>query len=105
MQNCPFIYLTITQVRYPGIDAHRGTDRGRRRRLRAILQPRTTLPGRGGGTATWRRCTGRPQIPGTLEKLYPEAVEVRANLGAALSKLGRYDEAIVQYQAVTRRER
>jgi tetratricopeptide (TPR) repeat protein len=34
-----------------------------------------------------------------LLKLYPDAVEVRANLGAALSKLGRYDEAVVQYQA------
>jgi tetratricopeptide (TPR) repeat protein len=34
-----------------------------------------------------------------LLKLYPDAVEVRANLGAALAKLGRYDEAIVQYRA------
>ena len=35
-----------------------------------------------------------------LLKSYPDAVEVRANLGAALSKLGRYDEAIEQYRAV-----
>jgi tetratricopeptide (TPR) repeat protein len=35
-----------------------------------------------------------------LLKSYPDSVEVRANLGAALSKLGRYDEAIVQYRAV-----
>ncbi|MGC9945842.1 MAG: tetratricopeptide repeat protein [Bryobacteraceae bacterium] len=35
-----------------------------------------------------------------LLKRYPESVEVRANLGAALSTLGRYDEAIVQYRAV-----
>ncbi|HXM41648.1 MAG TPA: tetratricopeptide repeat protein [Bryobacteraceae bacterium] len=35
-----------------------------------------------------------------LLKRYPEAVEVRANLGAALAKLGRYDEAIEQYRAV-----
>jgi len=35
-----------------------------------------------------------------LLKAYPDAVEVRANLGAALAKLGRYDEAIVQYRAV-----
>lgn len=34
-----------------------------------------------------------------LLKRYPEAVEARANLGAALSKLGRYDEAIEQYKA------
>jgi len=34
-----------------------------------------------------------------LLKQYPDAVEVRANLGAALAKLGRYDEAIVQYRA------
>jgi tetratricopeptide (TPR) repeat protein len=33
-------------------------------------------------------------------KRYPEAVEVRANLGAALAKMGRYDEAIEQYRAV-----
>jgi len=33
-------------------------------------------------------------------KRYPDSLEVRANLGAALSKLGRYDEAIVQYGAV-----
>ena len=31
---------------------------------------------------------------------YPESLEVRANLGAALAKLNRYDEAIVQYHAV-----
>ncbi len=35
-----------------------------------------------------------------LLKHYPDAVEVRANLGAALSKMGRYDEAIEQYRAV-----
>jgi tetratricopeptide (TPR) repeat protein len=34
-----------------------------------------------------------------LLKLYPDSVEVRANLGAALAKLNRYDEAIVQYRA------
>jgi tetratricopeptide (TPR) repeat protein len=34
-----------------------------------------------------------------LLKRYPDAVEARANLGAALSKLGRYDEAIEQYKA------
>ena len=35
-----------------------------------------------------------------LLKSYPDAIEVRANLGAALAKLERYDEAIVQYRAV-----
>src|SRR5579871_549141 len=35
-----------------------------------------------------------------LLKSYPNAVEVRANLGAALATLGRYDEAIEQYRAV-----
>ena len=35
-----------------------------------------------------------------LLKRYPDAVEVRANLGAALAKLGRYDEAIEEYRAV-----
>jgi Flp pilus assembly protein TadD len=35
-----------------------------------------------------------------LLKSYPDAIEVRANLGAALAKLGRYDEAIVEYRAV-----
>lgn len=35
-----------------------------------------------------------------LLKSYPDAVEVRANLGAALATLGRYDEAIEQYRAV-----
>jgi tetratricopeptide (TPR) repeat protein len=35
-----------------------------------------------------------------LLQRYPDAIEVRANLGAALSTLGRYDEAIVQYRAV-----
>src|SRR5579871_230055 len=34
-----------------------------------------------------------------LLKTYPNAVEARANLGAALVKLGRYDEAIEQYRA------
>ena len=34
-----------------------------------------------------------------LLKLHPEAVEVRANLGAALSHAGHYDEAIEQYKA------
>jgi tetratricopeptide (TPR) repeat protein len=33
-------------------------------------------------------------------KGYPDSLEVRANLGAALSKLGRYDEAIVEYRAI-----
>src|SRR5215469_5242234 len=32
-------------------------------------------------------------------KSYPDSVEVRANLGAALAKLNRYDEAIEQYRA------
>ena len=35
-----------------------------------------------------------------LLKRYPDAVEARANLGAAFAKLGRYDEAIEQYRAV-----
>jgi tetratricopeptide (TPR) repeat protein len=35
-----------------------------------------------------------------LLKRYPDSLEVRANLGAALSKLNRYDEAIEQYRAV-----
>jgi len=35
-----------------------------------------------------------------LLKSYPDAVEVRTNLGVALAKLGRYDEAIQQYRAV-----
>src|ERR1035438_7783294 len=35
-----------------------------------------------------------------LLKRYPDAVEVRANLGAALARLNRYDEAIEQYRAV-----
>ena len=34
-----------------------------------------------------------------LLKLYPDSLEVRANLGAALAKLNRYDEAIEQYRA------
>jgi len=34
-----------------------------------------------------------------LIKLRPDVVEVRANLGAALAHLGRFDEAIVQYRA------
>lgn len=38
-----------------------------------------------------------------LLKRYPDAVEVRANLGAALAKLERYDEAIAQYRAVLAR--
>ena len=39
-----------------------------------------------------------------LLKRYPDAIEVRANLGAALAKLGRYDEAIEQYRAVLARK-
>ena len=35
-----------------------------------------------------------------LLKAYPDSIEVRANLGAALAQLGRYDEAIVEYRAV-----
>ncbi|HTT63708.1 MAG TPA: tetratricopeptide repeat protein [Bryobacteraceae bacterium] len=35
-----------------------------------------------------------------LLKRYPDAIEVRANLGAALATLGRYDEAIAEYRAV-----
>lgn len=34
-----------------------------------------------------------------LLKLHPEVIEARANLGAALAKLGRFDEAIEQYRA------
>jgi len=34
-----------------------------------------------------------------LLKSYPDSVEVRANLGAALANLKRYDEAIAQYRA------
>jgi Flp pilus assembly protein TadD len=34
-----------------------------------------------------------------LLKLHPEVIEARANLGAALSKLGRFDEAVEQYRA------
>jgi tetratricopeptide (TPR) repeat protein len=34
-----------------------------------------------------------------LIKLRPDAAEVRANLGAALAHMGRFDEAIVQYRA------
>jgi len=33
-------------------------------------------------------------------KRYPDSIEVRANLGAALAKLNRFDEAIEQYRAV-----
>ncbi len=40
-----------------------------------------------------------------LLKSYPDAVEVRANLGAALATLGRYDEAIEQYRAVLAKKR
>jgi len=35
-----------------------------------------------------------------LLRSYPDSLEVRANLGAALAKLNRYDEAIEQYCAV-----
>src|ERR1039458_3524407 len=35
-----------------------------------------------------------------LLKSYPDSLEVRANLRAALAKLNRYDEAIEQYRAV-----
>lgn len=35
-----------------------------------------------------------------LLKSYPDSLEVRANLGAALARLNRYDEAIEQYRAV-----
>jgi len=35
-----------------------------------------------------------------LLKSYPDSLEARANLGAALVKLNRYDEAIEQYKAV-----
>jgi tetratricopeptide (TPR) repeat protein len=35
-----------------------------------------------------------------LLKSYPDTLEVRTNLGAALAKLQRYDEAIEQYRAV-----
>jgi len=34
-----------------------------------------------------------------LLKVHPEVVEARANLGAVLAKLGRFDEAIEQYRA------
>ncbi|MGA2326033.1 MAG: tetratricopeptide repeat protein [Bryobacteraceae bacterium] len=36
---------------------------------------------------------------GELLKLRPDVLEARANLGAALARLGRYDEAIEQYRA------
>jgi Flp pilus assembly protein TadD len=39
-----------------------------------------------------------------LLKLRPDVVEVRANLGAALSRQGRFDEAIVQYRAALARD-
>lgn len=40
-----------------------------------------------------------------LLKLYPDSIEVRANLGAALAKLNRYDKAIEQYRAaLTKKE-
>src|SRR5579871_4395692 len=39
-----------------------------------------------------------------LLKRFPDAVEARANLGAALAKLGRYDEAIEQYRAALARK-
>jgi tetratricopeptide (TPR) repeat protein len=39
-----------------------------------------------------------------LLKRYPDSQEVRANLGAALAKLNRYDEAIEQYRAVLARK-
>lgn len=39
-----------------------------------------------------------------LLKHYPDSMEVRANLGAALAKLERYDEAIQQYHAVLARK-
>ncbi len=38
-----------------------------------------------------------------LLRRFPDAVEARANLGAALAKLGRYDEAIEQYRGVLAR--
>lgn len=40
-----------------------------------------------------------------LLKLYPDSIEVRANLGAALAKMNRYDEAIEHYRAaLTKKE-
>ncbi|HUB81559.1 MAG TPA: tetratricopeptide repeat protein [Bryobacteraceae bacterium] len=39
-----------------------------------------------------------------LLRSYPDSLEVRANLGAALARLDRYDEAIEQYKAVLARK-
>jgi tetratricopeptide (TPR) repeat protein len=39
-----------------------------------------------------------------LVKLRPDVVEVRANLGAALARQGRFDEAIAQYRAALARD-
>jgi len=39
-----------------------------------------------------------------LLKLRPDVIEVRANLGAALSRQGRFDEAIAQYRAALAKE-
>jgi len=36
---------------------------------------------------------------GEILKQYPDSIEVRANLGAALARLNRYDEAIGEYRA------
>src|SRR6476646_928671 len=36
---------------------------------------------------------------------HPERVDVRSNLGAAYSRLGRYEDAIAQYQQALKTER
>src|ERR1035441_3825807 len=90
---------TVSKLGMP--EAHRGTAHRRRRRLRAILQPRTALPGRRGGAATWRRCTGRPQIPGT-----PEALSGRCR-GARQSRrrAGQAGALRRSYRTIPRRAR
>jgi len=90
---------TITRVRYPGIDAHRGIAHRRRRGLRTILKSGQLFHD---AVAAQQRGDDALAVREYQEllKRYPDALEVRANLGAALAKLNRYDEAIEQYRAV-----
>src|SRR6267143_433927 len=37
-------------------------------------------------------------------KLRPNAIDARSNLGAALARLGRYDEAITEYKRALQKE-